>query len=163
MAVKQKYPHRSIILEDESRNIGSRHLPLPLTGAMNRSPMVVIELSFDERIEKLFQEYILDRYEKTLAYNRESAEDAFADHLTESLLRVKKRLGDQRTTHILKLLKEALRIQHRDNFNHHKEWLIAITKDYYDPMYRYQLKKRAHKIAFKGNHQSVTEWLSELA
>ena len=61
MAVKQKYPQRSIILEDESRNIGSRHLPIPLTEAMNKSPMVVIELSFDERIEKLFQEYVIKK------------------------------------------------------------------------------------------------------
>ena len=162
MAVKQKYPHRSIILEDESRNIGSRHLPIPLTDAMNRSPMVVIELSFDERIEKLFQEYVVDRYKKTLAYNRENAEDLFADHLTESLLRVKKRLGNQRTTHILKLMKEALKIQHRDKFNHHKDWLIAITKDYYDPMYLYQLEKRHERVVFRGDYQSVVEWLRSL-
>ena len=162
MAVKQKYPQRSIILEDESRNIGSRHLPIPLTDAMNRSPMVVIELSFDERIEKLFQEYVIDRYQKTLAYEKENADGIFADYLTASLLRLKKRLGDQRTTHILKLMKKALQIQHEDNFNHHREWLIAITKDYYDPMYLYQLKKREQKIVFKGNHQSIKEWLSEL-
>jgi tRNA 2-selenouridine synthase len=59
-------------------------------------------------------------------------------------------------------MKEALRIQHEDNFNHHREWLIAITKDYYDPMYLYQLEKREQKIVFKGNHQSIKEWLSEL-
>lgn len=163
MAVKQKYPQRSIILEDESRNIGSRHLPMPLTDAMNRSPMVVIELSFNERIEKLFQEYVIDRYQKTLAYSGENAEGVFADYLTDSLLRVKKRLGDQRTTHILKLMKEALKIQHRDNFNYHREWLTAITKDYYDPMYIYQLEKRQDRIAFRGDHKAVMQWLSELA
>jgi tRNA 2-selenouridine synthase len=162
MAVKQKYPQRSIILEDESRNIGSRHLPTPLTNAMNRSPMIVIELSFDERIERIFQEYVIDRYQKTLACNQDNAEDVFADYLTDSLLRVQKRLGDERTTHILKLMKEAIQIQHKDNFNYHRQWLIAITRDYYDPMYVYQLKKREQKIVFKGNYQDVKEWLSEL-
>jgi len=163
MAVKQKYPQRSIILEDESRNIGGRHLPIPLTSSMVVSPMVVIELPFEQRIEKLWQEYVVDRYQETVAYHAENAETAFADYLIDSLLRVKKRLGGQRTNEIHTLMNNALKTQHNDNFANHRDWLTAITADYYDPMYLYQLEKRRERVVFRGNHQEITQWLSESA
>ena len=162
MAIKQKYPQRSIILEDESRNIGGRHLPIPLTSCMVVSPMVVIELPFEQRIEKLWQEYVVDRYQETVAYHAENAETAFADYLIDSLLRVKKRLGGQRTNEIHTLMNNALKTQHHDNFANHRDWLTAITADYYDPMYSYQLEKRRERVVFRGDYLSVVEWLRSL-
>ncbi|MFM1571059.1 MAG: tRNA 2-selenouridine(34) synthase MnmH [Porticoccaceae bacterium] len=161
MQVQHKYPERSIIIEDESRNIGGRHLPQPLTVAMAESPMVVIDLPFEERIDKLWQEYVIERYQQTMAYHQESGEQIFADYLIDSLLRVKKRLGGERTKEILALMEGAIKSQHQDQFASHRDWLGAITADYYDPMYLYQLDKRKHRIAFRGNHQEVIQWLHE--
>ena len=161
MQVQHKYPGRRIILEDESRNIGGRHILRPLTVAMAESPMAVIELPFEERIDKLWQEYVVERYQQTMDYHLENGEQAFADYLVDSLLRVKKRLGGQRTKEILALMEGAIKQQHNDQFASHRGWLEAITADYYDPMYLYQLEKRNQRIAFRGNHQDVIQWLHE--
>jgi tRNA 2-selenouridine synthase len=159
MAVRHQHPERSIIVEDESRNIGGRHLPIPLSDAMVTSPMVVIELPFEQRIEKLWREYVIERYQDTLIYHGNNAEQAFADYLRDSLLRLKKRLGGQKTKEILELMDSALLQQHSDDFTSHRYWLQAITADYYDPMYLYQLEKRNDRVVFKGNHPEVTQWL----
>ena len=160
MAVRHRHPECSIIVEDESRNIGGRHLPIPLSDAMAVSSMVVIELPFEQRIEKLWQEYVIERYRHTLSYHGNNAEQAFADYLKDSLLRVKKRLGGQKTKDIFTLMNSALELQHNDAFASHKNWLRAITSDYYDPMYLYQLEKHSDRVVFKGNHQEVSQWLA---
>jgi tRNA 2-selenouridine synthase len=165
LGVRENHPGQRIILEDESRNIGIRHLPDVVNLAMAASDMVVIDLPIEERIEKLWQEYVVERYAETIAYyqghHEISGEVAFSDYLTDSLLRVKKRLGSQRTTEILALMEAAIECQHSDDFRSHRHWLRAITEDYYDPMYLYQLNKRKDRVVFRGDQQSVTEWLQE--
>ena len=59
---------------------------------MARSPMVVIELPLEQRIEGKWDEYVIDRYQKTMAYHGENGEEEFP-YLIDSLMRVKKRLG----------------------------------------------------------------------
>lgn len=163
--MREKHPGARIILEDESRNIGGRHLPEVLNLAMAASDMVVIDLPVEERIQKLWQEYVVQRYAETIVHHQgrheTSGEQAFSDYLIDSLLRVKKRLGNQRTNEILVLMKAAIQRQHTDNFVSHQDWLRAITVDYYDPMYLYQLNKRKDRVVFRGEHQSVIQWLQD--
>lgn len=165
LKVREHYPGRRLTLEDENRNIGGRHLPGTLNTAMAVSDIIVIESSLEERIEKLWQEYVLQRYTETVAYYQDNAqvnaEQAFSDHLTDSLMRVQKRLGSQRTKEILALIKSAVKRQHIDNFRSHQDWLRAITVDYYDPMYLYQLDKCKERVVFIGKQQAIVEWLQE--
>lgn len=176
LKVRENYPKQAIILEDESRNIGGRHLPDALNDAMSVSDMVVIDLSVEERIEKLWQEYVVQRYADTIAYYQGKAleetgrqttdlkdvvEQAFSDYLIESLLRLKKRLGNQRTNEIIAMITSAIQRQHTDNFSSHRDWLRAITVGYYDPMYLYQLDKRKDRVVFRGDQKSVIRWLQE--
>ena len=179
LKVRENYPKQRIILEDESRNIGGRHLPDALNVVMAASEMVVIELPVEERIEKLWQEYVVQRYEETIVYHqkyhqstglgdekeelREVGKQAFSDYLIDSLLRLKKRLGSQRTSEIAAMISSAVQRQHKDNFNSHRDWLRAITVGYYDPMYLYQLDKRKDRVVFRGDQQSVIQWLQEKA
>ncbi len=160
---REKYPNQRLILEDENRSIGGLHLPEMLKELMNRSNKVVIDLPLEERIEKLWQEYVVQRYHETITQNPMGGEQAFADYLIDSLLRVQKRLGNHRTNQILALMQVAIQKQHIDNFSSHRDWLKAITVDYYDPMYLYQLNKRKDRVVFKGDHQSVLLWLQENA
>lgn len=162
LKVRETQPQQKIILEDESRNIGSLHLPKTLNATMAASSIVVIDLPFEERIEKLWQEYVVQRYKETVAYHAGgdcSGEQAFSNYLIDSLLRVKKRLGSELTREILSLMEAAIQRQHADNFRSHRDWLRAITVNYYDPMYLYQLDKRNERVVFRGDHQSVIEWL----
>lgn len=43
----------------------------------------------------------------------------------------------------------------------HFSWLVPLLNEYYDPMYRYQLGKKAEKIIFRGSWQEVAAWLAE--
>ncbi len=189
LSVRENQPGQRIIVEDESRNIGGLHLPEALNAAMAASNIVVIDLPLEERIEKLWQEYVVQRYEETIAYhtsddnvvkqgddhgddqsgNKENhqaqshirGEQAFSNYLIDSLLRVKKRLGSERTNEILALMEGAIQRQHTDNFRSHQDWLRAITVDYYDPMYLYQLDKRKERVVFRGDQQSVVQCLKK--
>jgi tRNA 2-selenouridine synthase len=171
LKVRTKYPNKSIVIEDENRSIGGVHLPHILVNAMAASIIVVIELPHEERIQKLWQEYVLDRFSNTMAFYKakrgndyeKQAQQAFSSYLTESLFRIQKRLGQQRTQEILVLMDAAISRQHIDNFASHQDWLRVITQDYYDPMYRYQLNKRKESVVFTGDHKSVVQYLRELA
>ena len=172
LRVEAQHPRRTVVLEDESRSIGGRHLPPCLADKMAQSPRVVIEVPFAERIEKLWQEYVVERHQQTLAFystsgegseiaeGSERAEHAFAQYLIDSLMRVQKRLGGQRTKEILALMEAAIARQAEDKFASHRDWLTALTQDYYDPMYIYQLEKRKERVVFRGDRSAVMEWLA---
>jgi tRNA 2-selenouridine synthase len=159
LKIEKNHPGKTVILEDESRNIGARHLPPCLADLMAQSPIVVIELPLEKRIDRLWQEYVIERYHNTLAYHDERGEEEFAQYLVDSLLRVKKRLGGKRTQEILAMMESAIAIQHTDDFASHRQWLNALTVDYYDPMYSYQLSKKQERVLFRGDRAEVMEWI----
>ncbi|MGL5467036.1 MAG: tRNA 2-selenouridine(34) synthase MnmH, partial [Shewanella sp.] len=41
----------------------------------------------------------------------------------------------------------------------HLAWISLLLQKYYDPMYEYQLAKKAQRVLFRGNHQAMHEWL----
>ncbi|MDG1163831.1 MAG: tRNA 2-selenouridine(34) synthase MnmH [Porticoccaceae bacterium] len=159
LKVENRLPASTIVLEDESRNIGARHIPHYFADRMAESSFVVIEMGFEERLERLWQEYVVERYLKTMAFFGGTGEEEFARYLRESLLRVQKRLGGQRTKVLLASMDNAITTQHQDNFASHRHWLAVLTKEYYDPMYSYQLEKKKNLVVFRGSREAVIEWL----
>jgi tRNA 2-selenouridine synthase len=159
LKVEDRHPRSMVVLEDESRNIGARHIPHYFADRMAQSQFVVIDMDFEERLERLWQEYVVERYLKTMAYFGARGEQEFARYLRESLLRVQKRLGGQRTRELQASMDASLKVQHQDNFAGHRHWLTVITKEYYDPMYSYQLEKKKELVVFRGSREEVVEWL----
>ena len=159
LKVADQHPQSMVVLEDESRNIGARHIPHYFADRMAASQFVVIDMDFEERLERLWQEYVVERYLNTMAYFGASGEQEFARYLRESLLRVQKRLGGQRTKELLASMDSAIEIQHKDNFASHRHWLAVLTQEYYDPMYSYQLEKKKDLVVFRGSRETVVEWL----
>jgi len=159
LKVEDQHPQSMVVLEDESRNIGARHIPHYFADRMTASQFVVIDMDFEERLERLWQEYVVERYLKTMAFFGATGEQEFASYLRESLLRVQKRLGGQRTKELLASMDAAIEVQHGDNFASHRDWLAGITRDYYDPMYSYQLEKKKELVVFRGPREEVVEWL----
>ena len=159
LTIDDQLPDTKIILEDESRNIGTRHLPHYFADRMAQSSFVVIEMDFEERLERLWQEYVVERYLKTMAFFGPSGEQEFSNYLRNSLLRVQKRLGGLRTKELLASMDSAIAEQHQDSFASHRHWLAALTREYYDPMYSYQLDKKKDLVVFRGSREAVIEWL----
>ncbi|MDE0840731.1 MAG: tRNA 2-selenouridine(34) synthase MnmH [Porticoccaceae bacterium] len=154
---------KAVVMEDESRMIGSRQVPPELLARMADSPIAVIDMPFDQRLENLWQEYVVERHRQTLEKYGDAGEEHFASYLKDSLLRIKKRLGGSRTQQLLEQMEHALAHQQGDRFAAHRDWLTTLTQDYYDPMYRYQLAQKKQSIVFRGSASEVAEWLTSTA
>ncbi|SHK02236.1 tRNA 2-selenouridine(34) synthase MnmH [Hymenobacter psychrotolerans] len=106
---------KPVWVEDESRTIGSVHVPPPLFQQMQQAPLVLLEIPREVRVRKLAEEY--------------GRQDAGA--LASSVLRIRKRLGGLAT-------KEALAAIAEDDM----EKMVSLVLDYYDKTYSHGLSGR---------------------
>jgi len=151
-----------IVLEDEGRLVGHVHLPLSLIAAMKNAEVVVVEQPFDYRLERLFNEYIVEMF--THFCQRDGVEQGslnFSEYLTKGLYRIRKRLGTQRYIELSTLMKQALSTQTYADMRGHLNWLSPLLAYYYDPMYQYQLKQKQQRIIFSGDAQQCVSFLQQ--
>jgi tRNA 2-selenouridine synthase len=152
--------HRHIILEDEGRNIGDRYLPKPLVEHYGKSGLVLLERPMEERVQITFDEYITIAQADYLgAYGKENGIGEWLAYMDNCLDRIRKRLGGLRHQQIKQLLHAA---HESGDSERHKEWIELLLRDYYDPMYDYQLRNKQSSIVFRGNETSVFEYLRTL-
>lgn len=152
-----------LVLEDESRILGSLHIPLALHQAMKESPIVVLECSYEERIATVLEDYFISRHREAVeALGETSGSQAFREYLMNGLNRIRKRLGGERHSALSAVLSDAL-----DRFLGHAEtqgfvpFIESLLKDYYDPMYDYQLSLKADKVAFRGDREAIRDWFRQ--
>jgi tRNA 2-selenouridine synthase len=112
-------PDRPIWVEDESRTIGSVHLPAALYASMQAAPLVVLDVPRAARVAYLAADY--------------GRHDAGA--LASAVLRLRKRLGGLVT-------KEALGAIAEDDIPR----MIELVLDYYDKTYQHALAARPHTL-----------------
>jgi tRNA 2-selenouridine synthase len=161
-----KHRHRTpgrLLLEDESRCIGGIHLPKSLFEAKKRSPLVVLEVPLEQRIDNVITDYVeglVDEYRRI--FGEESGFEGYGDHLLDALARIRKRLGGALHDTIKAMLSEALEVQARDgDVSAHRPWIALLLNEYYDPMYDYQLAGKDQPVLFRGGLKAVLEWFSE--
>ena len=95
------------------------------------------------------------------AYGEEQGWREYSDYLHHGLSAIKRRLGLLRFNDLTAKLDVALDEQRRTgSTGTHFSWLVPLLEEYYDPMYRYQLDKKAEKIVFRGTFEEVAQWLS---
>ena len=113
---------RPIWLEDESRLIGRCCIPEGIWKSMRTAPFVWLQISREERLQRLCESY----------------ENYPPDLLIQATLRLKKKLGEEKTKQI---------IQHIEK----KEYANACSKllDYYDRTYAYSLHKIEKGLAIR--------------
>jgi tRNA 2-selenouridine synthase len=150
-------------VEDESRNIGSRHVPPAFFRRMETAPLVLLEASDDERVDITLQEYV---YDSLGAFqNASGTETGFADwaaYLQNSMDRIRRRLGGDRHSRVSAMLQEAI-ARHAANGDTegHRAWIAYLLHEYYDGMYEYQLGKKSHRIVFSGTRGEVCDYLRD--
>lgn len=152
-----------LVFEDESRNIGSVHVPDNVFFSLKAAPLILLETSQAERLELTYQEYIpemLQAFQQQIA-DTEQAFKAFSHYLLSSLAKVKKRLGGVRYAKALEQMQLALAQQAKTgNGELHQAWIEFLLNDYYDPMYDYQISQKRARVVFAGNAQAVQEFLA---
>jgi len=154
-----------LILEDEASAIGSRRLPESIVMKMRRSPLIVLEASVDERVNNIYQEYIIESLvEYKSALNDTQGFERWAGELLNGLKKIQRRLGGMHYKAINSIMEYAID-RHRSSADpeHHKAWIRALLVEYYDPMYDYQLDKKTDRVIFRGEQTNVLDYLkSEL-
>ena len=153
---------RSLVIEDESKAIGCLSVPLPLFAGMGQAPMVVVDDPLAVREQRLCDEYCRLMSEQfKLALGEESGWQAYQQYLEHGLYGVRKRLGLEKFKALSIVLDAALKEQQSSgSCAGHLNWIAPILRDYYDPMYQYQLAKKAHRIKFSGTFDEVKAWLT---
>ncbi|MGE4418939.1 MAG: hypothetical protein AB7D38_03775 [Sulfurimonas sp.] len=77
--------------------------------------------------------------------------------------RIKRRLGDQRHRDVSAIFEDALKEQKRNgSYEKYRDWVTYLLSEYYDPMYDYQIQKRANLVAFRGDAKGVHEYIKSV-
>ncbi|MCB1705262.1 MAG: tRNA 2-selenouridine(34) synthase MnmH [Halioglobus sp.] len=148
-----------IFLEDEGRLIGSLALPELLREKMREAPMVVVEQSLEARIDIVLEDYVVDLGRRfTLMFGEDGAR-LHSEKLQRDLDKISRRLGGLRCQQVGELMQLAFERQWQTgDVSRHRHWISVLLEKYYDPMYEYQLSKRAGSRLFSGDRQAVLAW-----
>lgn len=152
----------SIVVEDESRNIGRLSLPEALIVNLATAPLILVELSLEQRVEITLEDYIVAGLAEREACHGEEGFPVFAAWLRDAMYRIRKRLGGVRHKALTAQLEDALAIQAASGDpGAHRNWITTLLADYYDPMYDYQLRAKADRIIFRGEPAAVVAFLCQ--
>ena len=149
------------VLENESRIVGSCSVPLELHRRMQGAPIVLLQDSFESRVERILRDYVIRlREEFRQLHGPEQGDVQFASRLTDSMARIRKRLGGALHQELDAILQSALQTQLANGDTAlHRDWISRLLEDYYDPMYRYQHGKVSERVVFSGDQSAVLEYL----
>lgn len=153
--------YRHMVIEDEGYHVGKCYIPRPLAEYFKSGGLVLIEVPFEERVHITMNEYVI---ESQADYIKEFGEKQgiieWYNYISSSISRLKKRLGGDRHKSIMDLFELAHKEQMvTGSYSHHESWIGMLLKEYYDPMYRYQIQKNNSEVLFKGNTEEVLEYL----
>ena len=150
-----------LVIEDEARNVGSLGVPQALYDAMQKSPIVKLEVSQAERNEVSIKEYIVDTQSHFNAvYGDQEGAIKLSEHLLNSLSKIQKRLGGVRYQEAKDQMELA--IEQRLNSGSLDGFIPVVNTllvDYYDPMYDYQFENKTDRVCFKGSVGDVLDFL----
>lgn len=145
------------LVEDESRLIGRCVLPLSFFEKLRSSPVIWIEEPIENRVQNIYQDYILD---SPIACGDESQSlEQFAKY-KKSLHAIQKKLGGLRTQEVLSLLQTAESdfIKNR-GLEKNRVWIEMLLRYYYDPLYLSSVQRRQVQIIFRGTRAECAAYL----
>ncbi len=155
----QNFSH--VILEDEGRHVGKRFLPKELADYFSTGGLVVLETPLPLRTENTYAEYVVAaQAEYEAEYGREKGNERWFVEMNLGVERIGKRLGGSLLRQVRDLLEQAHMHQGRSGSPElHREWVQLLLRDYYDPMYDYQIEKKKGSIVFTGDAAAVLGYL----
>ena len=141
-------PDEPVAVEDESRTIGRLAIPGEMYNALQRAPIVQLDVDDTVRVDNIYREYVVD------AENPEP-------HLTSALSRIERRLGGVRYRELAALMDDAFRADASGRGGAHRLWIRRLLHYYYDPMYDYQLAGKKDRIVMRGTADEVLDYLRD--
>ncbi len=153
---------RSVVLEDEARMIGRVSLPQVLRNRLGSSPIALLDVPFEERVQNVLEDYVIDL---SADYQQRDGQDeglkSFYAHHENAVQRVQKRLGGDNTKQALRLLENAhLKMNDSGDDTGFRHYIAFLLQRYYDPMYDYQISHKQSRIQFQGNADDIVDWIA---
>jgi tRNA 2-selenouridine synthase len=137
-----KLSGKRIVVEDESAMLGKITIPQRIFQRMRASPLVILEVDPEERLQILFNEYV---------------KDSNVDFFLNNLNRIRKKFGNAKTDAL------ALEIQRAFDsgmlVQYHEGWISTLITEYYDPLYQKDLRYNQDKVIFRGKEKDVLAFL----
>lgn len=154
--------HSHLVIEHEGRNIGRAFIPKPIYENLMNGRLIILETPLHERVQITYNEYVLLALENyTRVYDLDGLK-MWADDVQKSLLKIQKRLGNEKYNEFKTAFEEAFEShKNRGNMDFYKVWIEKLLTDYYDPMYDYQLQKTKIPIIFRGNAEAVYSFITK--
>ncbi len=146
------HTYTDLVVEDESRTIGSVGLPQVWSEQMQTASIALVEVSIDERVAHIKKEYVTDALLEAATMGVPDGQ--IQQNYLDALQRIKRRLGGLRQSEMETRLNQAFTRQ-----GSHESWISYLLTEYYDPMYDFQLSKKSERIAFRGDRKEVLEFL----
>ncbi len=156
--------YKHVILEDEGKNVGKRFLPTDLVAHYKTGDYVIVEVPLEERVQITLQEYVIESQAHHIErFGKDQGLKLWYDYILASMHRLEKRFGGDRLKIVVELFIEAYRTQMSSGtYICHEPWITMFLRDYYDPMYNFQMSKVQHHVVFKGNRDDVHSYLEAL-
>lgn len=154
-----------MVLEDESVHVGSCYIPRPLFEYFKSGELIVLSVSMERRIDVTLDEYVTMAQKEHIEYVNGDVEQGLIDwlaYIVGSVQRLKRSLGEERMAKMVKMVEQAFAEQQATgSVEVHRDWIEVMLREYYDPMYKYQLEHTTKHIVFEGNEEEVLEVLKE--
>jgi tRNA 2-selenouridine synthase len=151
---------RHLVIEHESHNVGRVYIPKPIYDNLLEGGLILLTATLDERVQITFDEYVTGALETYRTLVPEQPEQAWFEDASSGIDRIRKRLGDERYRQIKQLFATAFAEQMRHGgTNQHQPWIRMLLRDYYDPMYDYQIAKSPLPVLFRGNAGEVLDYV----
>ena len=144
---------RFVLLEDESRNVGSVHLPAEVFDVVRTAPLLVLESSDEERLTRIHEAYAVEPANQV-------GIEATLTALSTAILKLRKRLGGEVADSMVAALEDAAREGAWEDREAFRPVVLPLLHAYYDPLYRKATPQEGRRIAARGSREELRAWLS---
>jgi len=149
-----------LIFEDEGKAIGRIRIPLTFVSHLSSAPLIILETPTVQRVEITFSEYVCKAQELYKKVFGDDFLEIWALEMKNAMQRIKKRLGGVRYKIACELFDVALKGQRTlESKEAYKVWVEYLLKEYYDPMYDYQIEMNHSRIVFRGSSEEIERYL----
>lgn len=145
--------NRPLLVEDESRMIGSIVQPEAFFLRKRDSPVLVLNESLEDRIENTYQEYVVSR----------SSDPELFLSLRASIQKIQAKLGGLRSQEILGDLGAAeTHFRETGELSPSRRWIEKLLAWYYDPLYEKSFLQRRPQVLAQGGRSEIHSYLASI-
>ncbi len=154
---------KQIVMEDESRRIGRLEIPRTLFSYLHEAPLVILDVPMHKRVRTIFDEYVSGFQEQFMVrFGKEEGMRSWEEAMLRSFNAISRKLGGERYAKMLSWFDDALKMQRETGSSKgHDLWIEALLREYYDPMYEYQIEQNRERIVFRGDEGEVLDYLTQ--